>query len=222
VKFEDRSMTEVEWASSRDAWAMLQHMSSRYGERKLRLFAVGCCRQIWDSIVPLRCRRAVETSERFADGEATMAELLHARNLAFQSVTNSERIGIRHKTFDLNYDHRLRFAAETVRPSSDDSVHGLGRLRLIPELVRLAPGLLRCVFGPDPDRAVTFEPEWLNSTLISLARTIYEDREFDLMPILGDALEEAGCGNEEILRHCRDGGRHVRGCWVVDLILGKS
>ena len=55
-----------------------------------------------------------------------------------------------------------------------------------------------------------------------LARTIYDDRRFDLLPILADALEEAGCGDAEILAHCRGPGPHVRGCWAVDLVLGKE
>ena len=58
--------------------------------------------------------------------------------------------------------------------------------------------------------------------MVKLARTIYEERRFDLMPILGDALEDAGCGDALILAHCRGPGPHVRGCWVVDLLLGKD
>jgi hypothetical protein len=55
-----------------------------------------------------------------------------------------------------------------------------------------------------------------------IARAIYDGRAFERMPILADALEDAGCGDADILRHCREPGEHVRGCWVVDLLLGKS
>ena len=64
---------------------------------------------------------------------------------------------------------------------------------------------------------------WRTSTVVALAKGIYQDRAFDRMPILADALQDAGCTNEDILQHCRDPKQvHVRGCWVVDLVLGKS
>jgi hypothetical protein len=70
--------------------------------------------------------------------------------------------------------------------------------------------------------AVSLDPAWLTTTVKQLAAAIYEERAFDRMPILGDALEEAGCSNVDILNHCRQPGEHVRGCWVVDLNLAKS
>jgi hypothetical protein len=80
------------------------------------------------------------------------------------------------------------------------------------------------MFG-NPFRPSIIAPDWLtwnNGTIAKLAQTIYDDRRYDIMPILGDALEEAGCTDGQILDHCRGPGPHVRGCWVVDLILGKS
>jgi hypothetical protein len=64
--------------------------------------------------------------------------------------------------------------------------------------------------------------EWRTDTAIALARTMYEAREFSAMPILADALQDAGCDNDDILNHCRGDGPHVRGCWVCDLVLGKE
>jgi hypothetical protein len=82
--------------------------------------------------------------------------------------------------------------------------------------------LLRDIFG-NPFRPVTFSPAWRTDTALSLARQMYESRDFGAMPILADALQDAGCDNTDILNHCRDGsGAHVRGCWVVDLVLGKE
>jgi hypothetical protein len=63
---------------------------------------------------------------------------------------------------------------------------------------------------------------WNNGIVVKIAQGIYDDRAFDRLPILADALEEAGCTNADILNHCRQPGEHVRGCWVVDLLLGKS
>jgi hypothetical protein len=80
--------------------------------------------------------------------------------------------------------------------------------------------LLQDILGPASRPAI--DPRWLTSTVVTLARTIYDDRAFDRLPVLADALEEAGCDDPDILSHCRGGGHHVRGCWVVDLVLGKS
>ena len=81
--------------------------------------------------------------------------------------------------------------------------------------------LLRDIFG-NPFRPVTLDPRWLSSNVLDLARTIYDERMFERMPILADALMDSGCDSEEILNHCRSAGPHVRGCWVVDLVLGKE
>jgi hypothetical protein len=81
--------------------------------------------------------------------------------------------------------------------------------------------LLRDIFG-NPFRPVEADPAWLTSDVVALARGIYEEKAFDRMPILADALQDAGCNNDDVLAHCREPGEHVRGCWVVDLVLGKS
>jgi hypothetical protein len=77
------------------------------------------------------------------------------------------------------------------------------------------------VYG-NPFRPVTTDPSWLTPAVTALARGMYESRDFSAMPILADALQDAGCDNDDILNHCRGPGPHVRGCWVVDLVLGKS
>ena len=81
--------------------------------------------------------------------------------------------------------------------------------------------LLRDIFG-NPFRKVKFNKKWRTDTAIALARQMYESRDFGAMPILADALQDAGCDNEGVLNHCRGPGPHVRGCWVVDLVLGKE
>ncbi len=84
------------------------------------------------------------------------------------------------------------------------------------------PWLLRDIFG-NPFRPVPFSPKWATDTAVSLARTMYESRDFSAMPILADAFQDAGCDSEDILNHCRDvNATHVRGCWVVDRVLGKE
>ncbi|MBP3956242.1 hypothetical protein J8F10_13210 [Gemmata sp. G18] len=81
---------------------------------------------------------------------------------------------------------------------------------------------MREIFG-NPFRPVAFSSEWRTSTAVALAAQMYEAREFGAMPILADALQDAGCDSADILDHCRDASApHVRGCWVVDLVLGKE
>jgi hypothetical protein len=81
--------------------------------------------------------------------------------------------------------------------------------------------LLRDIFG-NPFRPVAVDPSWRTSAAVALADGIYADRAFDRLPVLADALEDAGCDSGDVLAHCRSGGPHVRGCWAVDLLLGKS
>jgi hypothetical protein len=82
-------------------------------------------------------------------------------------------------------------------------------------------GLLRDIIG-NPFRPAAIDPTWLTPSVTMLARVSYDESAFDLMPILGDALEEAGCTDVPLLSHCRETVEHVRGCWVVDALLGKS
>jgi len=81
--------------------------------------------------------------------------------------------------------------------------------------------LLRDIIG-NPFRPVTLDPAWRTTTAIQLAQGMYDSRDFAAMPILADALQDAGCEDADILEHCRGNGPHVRGCWVVDLVLGKE
>jgi hypothetical protein len=81
--------------------------------------------------------------------------------------------------------------------------------------------LLNDIFG-NPFHPITIDPTWLTPTVKVMAQAIYTDRNFDQMPLLADELEKAGCDNQEILGHCRGPGPHVRGCWVVDLVLGEG
>jgi hypothetical protein len=81
--------------------------------------------------------------------------------------------------------------------------------------------LLREVFG-NPFRPISLSSAWLTLTVINVAQVIYDERRFADLPILADALEDAGCDNADILNHCRQPGEHVLGCWALDLVLGKQ
>jgi hypothetical protein len=109
---------------------------------------------------------------------------------------------------------RLRYAGEV-----DEHAEPM-RAASLAEKARQVP-LVNCVFG-NPFRPVTFDARWRTSDVVGLAQAIYDDKAFERMPILGDALMDAGCEDEQIIGHCRGDGPHVRGCWVVDLVLGRE
>jgi hypothetical protein len=118
--------------------------------------------------------------------------------------------------FDLICDPNPLFTQHAVHCLVGPGEIPVAAVRLAPQLL-----LLRDVFG-NPFRPVTFAPAWRTSTVLSLAQTIYDERQFQNLPILADALEDAGCDNAAILGHCRQPGEHTRGCWVLDLVLGKQ
>jgi hypothetical protein len=158
-------------------------------------------------------------AERFADGQLEDDELAVARNAA-AAVPVGWAIGDR-----MLYAYA---AAETAldRASFNSQYHrGLLGQSGVGAMNDAGPRLLRDIFGPLPFRAIALDPAWLtwnHATVHAIAGRIYDERTFHDLPILADALEDAGCTDPDILAHCRQGGEHVRGCWVVDLILGKS
>jgi hypothetical protein len=85
--------------------------------------------------------------------------------------------------------------------------------------------LVRCIFTNPFRPAPALDPAWLawnGGTVVKMAAAIYDERRFSDLPILADALEDAGCTDADILAHCRGPGEHVRGCWVVDLLTGRG
>ncbi len=103
--------------------------------------------------------------------------------------------------------------AENYSPERQEAVMWVKRAELARNL--------RDIFG-NPFHPVTFLSEWRTSTVLALAQQMYDSRDFSAMPILADALQDAGCADEALLAHCREPGAHVRGCWVVDLVLGRE
>jgi hypothetical protein len=242
-------MDEADWLARDDPVAMLAQFippggrSSRTGhklnsfpttDRKLRLFAVACCRQVWYLLTDECSRRAVEVAERYADGLATAEELDRAA-LGVAGVPG-----------------RTNAPLWCCALSTDFVLRNVPRACGVPPTAQAA--LLRCVFG-NPFRPKlqcrcdsSIQPHdaircplsaWTNDRVMHLARGIYEDRAFEDLPILADALEEAGCPAEgALLSHLRERPRrwwhqagvlcadptppHARGCWCVDLILGKT
>jgi hypothetical protein len=174
---------------------------------------------------------AVEVAERFADGRATNDERLTAMRAVREEVQDEDEVVlhtiIREDRFQdhparsangfeaflaaiYTFNDCLRIAFREGEDETSKDAHSLAQC-----------SILRDIFG-DPFRPVPVDPSWRSGNVVSLAEAIYADRAFDRLPILADALEDAGCDQADILEHCRGPGPHVRGCWVVDLILGKE
>jgi hypothetical protein len=217
-------MTEAEWLASEDPEPMLRKvlLSSTTGRRKSRLFGCAACRRV-RPLMDVCCRRAVDASERYADGLVPEREL----DLLSQAVFD--------KFADAIWDEGdpkqnvARAAATSSRPSLAAPL----LVEVLDALLRAAPdrvaderaaqvALVRDIFG-NPFRRTVCSPEWRTGTVLTLAKQMYESRDFSAMPILADALQDAGCDSDDILGHCRDTSlTHVRGCWVLDLVLGKE
>ena len=214
------SMTEAEWNACADPQPMLEFLQGKGSERKLRLFACACCRRIWNLLTDERSRNSVELAEGFADGKVSRGEMEQAASQSLAVLENTKHICI--KGCEMGCDTQ---SCVSQRLPQTALVRNLrGRFLREPAVLSDADqtAILRCIFGPLPFRPIAFDSIWLTTTVEALAATIYEEKAFDRMPILGDALEEAGCTDTEILAHCRGPGPHVRGCWALDLVLGKE
>jgi hypothetical protein len=204
-------VTESEWLASDTPTHLLDYLGEQASDRKLRLFACAACRRIWHLLWDERSRTAVEVAERYADGLATAGELLKARTRSMAAQAEAVRSVAKGR-----FPTVAETAAEVSETARQAATHA-ARMAADSDLVRE-------VFG-NPFRPVAVEQSWLcwnDATIVKIAQVIYEERCFEDLPILADALEEAGCTNADILSHCGRPGGHVRGCWVVDLLLGEK
>jgi hypothetical protein len=227
-------MKEADWLACIDPEPMLDYLHGRATERKLRLFACAWAWEVWHLMGDERSRNAVLSAERFADGLASQSDLVTAYNAAQAALRDSAmrvRFGGRHgkrlKSPKGTYEGGI--AAEVARITCSpitDLLRSVSRMRWrnkAAQRVALAE-VLRDLFG-NPFRSPFLDPNclnWNDRTVHKLAQAIYAEGRFADLPILADALEDAGCTDADVLNHCRTPGEHVRGCWVVDLLLGKQ
>jgi hypothetical protein len=236
---EDATVTEVMWLAATEPYPLADYLRTKmqanrtkYGRRKLKLFGCACCRQIWHLFeAHPDCARLVEKVEQFADHGGSQRFLNDlARGLrpvggpGWQVVIAARSLA-RSKALEagIGASGVIASAIDTAGPTpqASSTLEEDGEFKLLNGARAKQAHLLRCLFG-NPFRPVTLDPSWLTSTVVTLAKGIYDDRAFDRLPILADALQEAGCNNDDILNHCRGPGPHARGCWVVDLVLGKT
>ncbi len=214
-------MTEAEWLACSDPRPLIGFLRHRLSHRKGRLFAAACCRLVSHLFSDDRSILAVAVAERYADGLASDDE----RAGAWAGIDEGTSLS-----------DRLRDSSWWADSAAESAVMGSyprgswykGAALVSREVVMAAPetlpaqlAIFRCIFG-NPFHPVTPDPSWLTPTVVGLATAIYEERAFHNLPILADALEEAGCSDAGVLGHCRGGGEHVRGCWAVDMCLGKA
>lgn len=230
---DEAEMDEAGWWVCTDPEAALHFVGRRASERGLRLFGVACCRRVWDRLFDPRSRAAVEQAEAFADGRITRETLAQACREAWEAADPGDFAAV--AAADAAYDHSWReniyfvvsLSGNTASASAGgppwDDAWAVARE---PELVQHA-ALIRDIFGGIYHTVHLFrpllrDPAWLTDTVLALAGGMYESRDFSSMPILADALQDAGCDDEDMLLHCRGPGPHVRGCWVVDRLIEKE
>jgi hypothetical protein len=225
-------MTEAQFTSSSSPEEMLHHLTEQASPRKLRLYAIGCCYRIWELLHDERCRHAVSRARDFADGRITAVELESAGRTVVglakvlgdpsavwarstHSVGGAAWATTRASAWVAAWDAAwdARTVARDCLPGTDWEQERTWQATLLHDL-----------FG-NPFRPPHIDPAWRTSNdavVDQLARVIYNEDRFGDLPILADALEEAGCTCSVILEHCRGRRNHYRGCWVVDAILGYT
>jgi hypothetical protein len=210
-------VTEAEWRNCRSPISLLRAARERVSPRKGRLFTVGCCYHIWGFMKDRRSRAAVQVAERFAEGEASREELCLAHEAACDAVDEAERSNAR---------NIAQAATAASDPGGAQAFLACDCTRIsVGTVVREAELALAIELFGNPFRAVYVDPSllsWNDGLVVKIAQGIYEERAFDRMPILHDALLDAGCDDEALLSHCRNAKGHVRGCWAIDLLTGRA
>jgi hypothetical protein len=226
-------MTESQWLACTDPSIMLVFLDDKANDRQLRLFACACCRRVWHLLTDERSRHAVEVAERFADGRAEPKEraaahtaaLIPAGGAAQQAAwavywATCPRLGdCVLQSCEATAGAAARAAVKAAQEAGQDRAAAWDKARATDE--QLQANYLRDIFG-NPFRPLVLDAAWRTATVTDLARAIYSERSFSDLPILADALEDAGCTATAILDHCRQPGDHVRGCWVLDAVLAKA
>ncbi|QEG31959.1 hypothetical protein GobsT_68070 [Gemmata obscuriglobus] len=257
-------MTEADWWATSYPDKLLNWLfyTAQASERKFRLFSLACCRQVGDLLADSAFPQLLVLMEVLADDPVDAAKIerlrragrdnlysvssahrtpkWHARNAALcgtGALWEGRGWQSRPAYWEYVYQnseggwllgpfpHVVSEAVFCAHPRSEQAEALAHQLRVIRDL-----------FGPLPFRDITVPQAWLTSDVLALARGIYDEHAFERMPILADALQEAGCDNDDILDHCRHepffvGGDapkhrsaasgHVRGCWVIDLLLRR-
>jgi hypothetical protein len=238
---------EAPWLGRSDVEKLLFEVAPQGGERRLRLFACACCRLAWPLLAP-PAQQTVEMFEGLADGVAISREV--PTRFRVQADTGSAGVwaveaveGLR-GWFSHPFDaagiaaHGLRWQMQPQAgfrgPLDSAAAVPAHAARAARDAVgewawtrarALEVALVADIYGTAFHGPWTVRPEWLrwnDGCLVKMAQVLYDSHRFEEMPILADALEEAGCEDAHVLDHCRSHPRHARGCWVVDALLRRE
>jgi hypothetical protein len=210
-------MTEAEWFTCTDSTEMLELLRDKASDRKLWLVVAACARSLLNAFGDKQEVWA-EVLERYADGRASAGDVFRVHSPEFLVKSLYPNGLVPPNVIGPAWD-----AAKRAAITATDFTHPEPRDNTDKEMASVCH-LVRDIFG-SPFRHLagsSFWPLCGNGKLRNIADAIYADRAFDRLPILVDALEEAGCHDRDILGHCRQASPHVRGCWVVDLVLGRQ
>lgn len=228
VMIESAAMQESDWQDGIDPEAMLRFARGMNRERKHRQFVCACWRRLEHLFINRKMRKVLDLMENALLAPVAMEDLEAAWDAARQAAWAARADNHCRETETMALlvgceweDHaKLAFTAGHASQAAADWAGKWAR-----DMDRLAQcDILRDIFG-NPFRDIAISPiwrTWNEGAARKLARVIHADRSFDQLPILGDALEEAGCDDEAILAHCRESGVHVRGCWVLELLLEEG
>lgn len=192
-------------------------------ERRLRLFACACCRAVWHLLGDRQHRKLVLVAERYADGKTIERAIKKADQDAHYASLAGRGGGMWHAEFAAHCLCAAAFSVGLARRVAVCVAEGLAEEaaeREQPVTQSPLPALLRDTFNPF--RGAASEAAARTPEVQVLAQRIYDERAFDHIPELAGALAAAGCRDAEVLAHLRSPGPHVRGCWAVDLVLGRA
>jgi hypothetical protein len=236
---EGRDVNEQNWLACANPVGMVGFLGVWGSDRKWRLFACACCRLAWHDLTDPRSQGAVEAAEAFADGQTPREAMEAAWQAATAAAAEQPAVSLGAAV--------AAAAGFVARPGvgAGAALHAIDKVAWAPstaprgkagragrahreQVGRRAATLLRCVVG-NPFRPVTPDPAWRVPQVLALGQAAYDGRELPAgtldaarLAVLADALEEAGCTDQAVLEHLRGPGPHVRGCWAVDLVLGKQ
>ncbi len=225
------TMTEAEWLAGDQPVPMLHHLGEGASPRKRRLLAAAFCRAVWKWLDRAASRAAIEVAERRADGKATKREMTEARKAARAAVKGHKPLSCREAAASacLNAVEETDGVAECTFSYMYAAI-AFNRLtwRRVHADAATQAARVREVLG-NPFRPVAFLAEWRTPAALTLAEAAYDERSLPSghldparLVVLSDAVEEAGCADADFLAHLRSPGPHVRGCWALDLVLGRE
>lgn len=213
-------MTELKWLACTEPTRMLEHLEGKASERQFRLFVCACWRSVWQLLDQTQ-REVIPVNEASADRYRS------ENCTVFQTLgREGRRVGVagpvRADCAAAQAAEARSVAASAACEDAETEFEEVGQWkRAMHRTSRQQCDVVRCIFG-NPFRPTHVPDEWRtwnDGTLVKMARSIYDGRRWNEMPILADALEDAGCTDALLLDHCRTPPEHVRGCHVLDALL---